>query len=455
MDGTKIPLVHFDVGESYAGLMPVSDYAGETRSFYFWFFPTSNPLGKDEITIWLNGGPGCSSLEGFFQENGPVVWQYGTYQPVKNPYTWVNLTNMVWVEQPVGTGFSQGKATETNEREVAQTFLGFLKRFIDTFGLHHKKIYVTGESYAGYYVPYITSAMLDRKDKTYYDVKGLMIYDPSTTYGEVQQDIPALPFVEYHQNLFHLNDTFMASVRSRDKSCGYADFRDKYMKFPPPGKLPTPPSNSKDGCGLWGDIADAVLLINPCFDIYQVATTCPLLYDVLGFPGSIPYLPAGTNIYFNRTDVQYAINAPIEEWEECRNGVLDTDTSPPSGLSVLPKIIDKLDRTVIAHGQLDYILIGNGTLMMIQNMTWGGKQGFQKAPSTPFLVPYHDELSLETLAGAGRMGTTHTERGLTFVDTWLSGHMIPQYAPSAAFRQLEYLLGRVDSLNTLQKFTTQ
>lgn len=123
-----------------------------------------------------------------FQENGPVIWQYGTYRPVKNPWTWVNLTNVIWVEQPVGTGFSQGTPTATNEEEAADQFLGFFKNFIDTFALHDKKIYITGESYAGAYVPYIASAMFDREDKCYYDVESIMIYDPSTSYDVVQED---------------------------------------------------------------------------------------------------------------------------------------------------------------------------------------------------------------------------------------------------------------------------
>jgi len=69
----------------------------------------------------------------------------------------VNLTNVVWVEQPAGTGYSQVRGTPpaTNELEVAEQFLGFFKNFVDTFGLYNKKIYITGESYAGYYVPYI------------------------------------------------------------------------------------------------------------------------------------------------------------------------------------------------------------------------------------------------------------------------------------------------------------
>jgi carboxypeptidase D len=229
----------------------------------------------------------------------------------------------------------------------------------------------------------------------------------------------------------------------------------KALVFPPKGPLPPPPNATAPGCDLWDDILNAVFLTNPCFDIYAIATTCPLLWDVLGFPGSMSYQPDGATIYFNRSDVQAAINAPIQEWEECSNGVLDTDTSPPSGLSVLPKVIERTKRTIIAHGELDYILIANGTLMMIQNMTWHGKQGFHKAPKDEFFVPYHDEVSLSTMAASGIMGTTHTERGLTWVETRLSGHMVPQYQPSAAYRQLEFLLGRIDSLTQKGSFTTQ
>lgn len=151
VDGTKIPDVDFDIGESYAGVLPISDQKNVSE-LYFWFFPSENELAGDEILIWLNGGPGCSSLEGLLQENGPFLWQYGTYKPVKNPYTWVNLTNVVWVEQPAGTGFSQKKGTPsaTNEIEVAEQFLGFWKNFMETFALQGRKVYIAGESYAGY-----------------------------------------------------------------------------------------------------------------------------------------------------------------------------------------------------------------------------------------------------------------------------------------------------------------
>lgn len=153
VDGSAgaIPFVDFDIGEAYAGLLPISD-EDDASELYFWLSPSHNPQADDEILIWLNGGPGCSSLEGFLQENGPFMWQYGTYKPVENQWTWANLTNVVWIEQPAGTGFSKKRGTPaaTNEIEVADQFLGFWKNFIDTFSLHNRKVYIAGESYGKY-----------------------------------------------------------------------------------------------------------------------------------------------------------------------------------------------------------------------------------------------------------------------------------------------------------------
>ncbi len=56
VNGSAIPDVDFDIGESYAGLMPISKAANESSQLYFWFFPSENPAASDEILIWLNGG---------------------------------------------------------------------------------------------------------------------------------------------------------------------------------------------------------------------------------------------------------------------------------------------------------------------------------------------------------------------------------------------------------------
>lgn len=460
VNGTAIPYVDFDIGESYAGLMPISNNTDDGE-LYFWFFPSPNPAAENEILIWLNGGPGCSSLEGFLQENGPFLWQYGTYKPVQNPWTWINLTNVVWVEQPVGTGFTQGNVTATSEEDIAEDFLGFFKNFVDTFAMQGYTVYIAGESYAGYYVPYFASAMQDKNDTTYYNLSSILVYDGVYSYDSVGDNIPTAAFIDYWGPLMDLNETFVEYIHNTSAACGYDDFMKQALTFPPAGPLPTPPFPDDDNttCNVWNQVLDAALLINPCFDIYQVATTCPLLWDVLGFPGSIPYLPEGAFIYFNLSDVQAAINAPQQVWEECSSVnvfVNGTDTSAPSGLSVLPGVIERADRVILGHGMLDFILQYNGTLMAIQNMTWNGQQGFQEGPDKfdDFFVPYHDEVSLSTVAGAGNMGKTHTERGLTLVTVELSGHMVPQYAPSAAYRHVEFLLGRIPDLTSTVPFNS-
>ena len=152
-----------------------------TDTTQFWFFPTTNSDPQEEITICktkltsskrsnantrlgFNGGPGCSSLSGLLTENGPFTWEAGTLAPVQNPYTWVNLTNMMWVEQPIGVGFTQGTPNITNEYELGKQFVGFYKQFVEAFGVQGWDLYLTGESYGGYYVPYIADAFITADD---------------------------------------------------------------------------------------------------------------------------------------------------------------------------------------------------------------------------------------------------------------------------------------------------
>ncbi|GAB0143277.1 hypothetical protein EsHS_00003799 [Epichloe bromicola] len=463
LNGKGIPDVDFDIGEAYAGQMSISEDVNGPDKFYFWFQPSTNPAADKEILIWLNGGPGCSSLEGLLQEIGPFLWQYGTYKPVANPWAWHHLTNVLWVEQPINTGFSTGTVTAQNEEDVARQFMGFFRNFIDTFSMQGYKVYITGES--GMYCSYIASAMLDANDAKYYNVKGMMIYDPDLVDNRVIE-MTAVPFVDHHRSLFPLNDSFVQHIHDTDRRCGFAALRDHYLSYPARGHLPSPLPGldaktglALPGCGkyeLTGSIESAISEINPCFNPYQVATTCPLLWDVLGYPGAFDYLPEGASIYFDRQDVKKAINAPLDRtWASCGGPVfVNRDTSAPPSTTVLGGVIDRTRNVVIGHGALDFVLLANTTLLAIQNMTFGGKLGFERRPTEPFYVPYHRRGDLGTIAGAGVFGTAHTERGLTYVGVSLSGHMVPQFAPSAAFRHLEYLLGRVKSLSSREPFTT-
>ena len=109
----------------------------------------------------------------------------------------------------------------------------------------------------------------------------------------------------------------------------------------------------------------------------------------------------------------------------------------------------------MSNGDLDMIILTNGTLLAIQNMTWNGALGFQTCPSTPIIIDLHDlqyKAAFDASGQEGRddpqgvVGVQHYERGLMWAETYLGGHMQPENQPRASYRHLEWLLGYVDVL---------
>ncbi|SMQ51267.1 unnamed protein product [Zymoseptoria tritici ST99CH_3D7] len=463
VDGLALPEVSFQIGETYSGLVPIDDTG---RELFFWFVPSTNPLAKDEITIWLNGGPGCSSLIGFFQENGPVIWQPGTQGPVPNTWAWNNLTNMVFIEQPVGTGYSPGTPNITDEVGLAEQFLAFWKNYVDLFDLHDRKIYITGESYAGEYIPFISAAMLDKNDTQYFNLKGNLIYDPILGDPDLSRQVTAGAFIKHHAPFFQFNDTFLAEIKNISDFCAFDTFREQALTFPPTDNLPDyPPNWESPDCEIWEKIIDAAQIINPVFNIYRIADTGPILSTVMETPYDDVYVEGEVNLpYFDRSDVKKALHVPDStEWSECSNiDVFATplgagDQSAPSALEggPLQQVIEATNNVIIAHGDLDYVLLANGSLFALNNLTFNGQRGFSEPPVCPFYVPYHDEPFSGSVSGAGVQGGYVSERGLTFIGVNQAGHEGPEYAPSASYRQLEFLLGRISSLQEVSGFTTQ
>lgn len=436
VNGSAIPELDFEIGDSWAGLMPISSAANETRKLFFWFFPPGPEGSLDDLIFWTNGGPGCSSLEGFLQENGPFQWGVGTAKPIPNENSWTNLSSVLWVEQPVGTGFSQGTPNIRNEDDLAAQIVGFFQQFLEVFSeLKGKKLYLSGESYAGMYVPYIANFIYNNPTMIDLSLQGFWIADPVLGWTVAQTQIPAVDFVHKYENVFAFNQTFLAHLDQLAATCNYTGYVDKFVTFPPKGPLPLPgrSTSAARGCDLWDLIFDAALTVNPAFNIYRIFDTFPVLWDVLGFPGSFEDIQLAP-LYFDRTDVKEAIHAPVNvSWSECTdvNVFPQGDSSLPPAFTVLPNAIEKSKRAAIVHGLADFILIAEGARVVLQNMTWAGKQGFQ----TPIA---NDSFIVD---GVGALGNAHTERGLTYIEVKLSGHMVPQFSPLAAFQSMAYVMG--------------
>ncbi|EPS94281.1 hypothetical protein FOMPIDRAFT_1055219 [Fomitopsis schrenkii] len=447
VNGSNIPFVDWDIGPSWAGLLPISDKTSETRQLFFWFFPPGPQGSLDDLVMWINGGPGCSSMEGLLQENGPFSWSHGQAKPTPNEYSWTNLSSVIYIDQPVGTGFSQGTPDIEDEYQLAEQLVGFLQQFLEVFSeLKGKNFYTTGESYAGTYVPYIANHIYENPGALDLALKGFWISDPSLSWDVVQEQIPAVSFVHKYRHVFAFNDTFMDALDATAAACNYADYMDKYLTYPPNGLLPLPGASveADPGCDVWDAIFEAALAVNPAFNIYRIFDTWPILWDVLGFPGSFEQAETQP-LYFNRADVKAAIHAPADvDWTECASVDVfpDGDNSLPPVFSVLPNVIEKSERAVVVHGLADFVLISEGTRIALQNMTWNGQQGFQ----TPIA---NDSFIVD---GMGALGTAHYERGLAYFEVELSGHMVPEFSPVAAYEIMEYLLGfRGKAMFTVQE----
>jgi len=136
--------------------------ANETYGAYlfYWLFESQGNPQTDPLVLWLTGGPGCSSELALFFENGPY-----TVNPdlslTPNPYSWNTNANLLYVDQPAGTGFSYAKNTSgyvINEAQVAADFYVFLQNFMKKFPQYASlPFFITGESYGGHYVPAISA----------------------------------------------------------------------------------------------------------------------------------------------------------------------------------------------------------------------------------------------------------------------------------------------------------
>lgn len=165
-------------------------------------------------------------------------------------------------------------------------------------------------------------------------------------------------------------------------------------------------------------------------------------------------------MYFQREDVQKAIHAPVGfEWRICspRGPIFNQgqDRSPPPARNggPLQTVIERTNNVIVGHGLLDMVLIANGTLLALQNLTWNGAQGFSEPLDKELYVPYHPQGILPQ-SGNGTLGHWTEDRGLTFCTVELSGHEVPGYQPGAAYRHLEKLLGRISSLDEESPFST-
>ncbi|KAK2465009.1 hypothetical protein APHAL10511_003085 [Amanita phalloides] len=157
--GTKLRYVSDSgVCETTPGVHQMSGYIdiAENQHIWFWFFEARSNPETAPFTLWLNGGPGCSSMVGLFQENGPCTVAPDGQTTLYNPYSWNNLSNMIYIDQPIGTGFSYGVDTVNSTWAAAPPVWQAFQILFESeaFSKYQSREFILAtESYGGHYGP--------------------------------------------------------------------------------------------------------------------------------------------------------------------------------------------------------------------------------------------------------------------------------------------------------------
>ncbi|OIS96032.1 serine carboxypeptidase-like 18 [Nicotiana attenuata] len=174
----------------------------EVQLFYYFVKSESDPR-KDPLLLWLTGGPGCSSFTGMAYEVGPLAFGQKAYNGslpilVSNPYSWTKFANILFLEQPVNTGFSYATTSAASKctDKPATTSMNFCARYL-WFNNHQEFIsnpsYVSGDSYSGITVPVIVQLISDGIEagkKPLINLKGYSLGNPLTFPEESNYQIP-------------------------------------------------------------------------------------------------------------------------------------------------------------------------------------------------------------------------------------------------------------------------
>ncbi|KAI0634125.1 alpha/beta-hydrolase [Trametes polyzona] len=231
---------------SFAGNIPVNRAGHPNNTLFFWGFERQGangtltaPAGANNTEpwiLWLQGGPGSSGMLGLSTENGPIhVLSNGSW--VFNPFSWNTLADTIWIDQPVGTGFSTSdtKGYVPDEDQMAEDFLGFLSNLVKVFpSLATRPLYLIGESYSGTYIPYIVKHLFSQTSSPV-NLRKIAIGDGSLGSLATIRYLPVINIIETYPAIIGYDQDVFDYFKEQHHLCGF----DLNLTYPQHGTFPT------------------------------------------------------------------------------------------------------------------------------------------------------------------------------------------------------------------------
>ncbi|XP_077563809.1 venom serine carboxypeptidase-like [Haemaphysalis longicornis] len=388
---------------SYSGFITVN--AEFNSNLFFWFVPSLTDPKNAPVLLWLQGGPGTSSLLGFFVEHGPYSVSSDFTEATFRHMTWTNRYSVLYVDQPVGTGFSftdDEAGYARNLTDVARDILEFLQQFFTLFDdLAQNEFYITGESYGGKYVPAVGAALHKNAPSMRLKINfrgiayGNGVTDPVNmlevgefAYATGLIDRSAADYMkkvaEESREHIHAGRTELAFHNMNHLLIGYTKTRDSFFK------------NITGFEYLYNYLQNKV---PKDFRTYNHFVTMPAVRRAIH---------VGQRIF---STTLYAVLSHFFE-DFMRSAVPE-----------LTIVLDNGYRVLVYSGPLDIAVPTTNTVNFLSKMSWSGAGRWARAPQNQW----------HSADGQTLYGYKKSVDNLHFVVVRNSGHLVPYDTPQAAF----------------------
>lgn len=375
----------------------------DAKMFYF-FFESRTQSSTDPVVLWMTGGPGCSSELAVFFENGPFAINKDlSLNETKNG--WDTNTNMIFVDQPINSGFSfsdDERDRVHDEVGVADDMLDFLQAF---FAKHpefaDRDFYVTGESYAGHYVPSVSHRVwLAKKngEGKPINIKGLAIgnglTDPAIQYGAYADY--ALQNKLISQGLHDRIQFLYPVCRVGAQICAGHDWKVECLL-------------ALQFCQV--AIFESIMMAAGNINVYDIRKECKgaLCYEEFQI----------LDKFLNQKSIRDALGVGDRRWEACSPSVYQDMMGDwmKQYDNLLPEMLADGVRVMIYAGDQDFICNWLGNRRWVDALEWHGADDW--AAEEDFEWSVHGKPA----------GMVRESGGLTFVQVYQAGHMVPMDQP--------------------------
>eukprot|EP01022_Parablepharisma_sp_SALTPOND_P000937 TRINITY_DN105298_c1_g1_i1.p1 TRINITY_DN105298_c1_g1~~TRINITY_DN105298_c1_g1_i1.p1 ORF type:complete len:481 (+),score=21.97 TRINITY_DN105298_c1_g1_i1:107-1444(+) len=379
------------LGENHEyGHIPI-DRNQPQYSIFYWLFRTRTHNRSPPLVVWIEGGPGCSCEQSLFLEHGPYRLQKGSSNFTSSQFSWNNVADVLYTDQPIGTGLSNCSDISripTNADEMARDFYGFFTNFLalhPEYTKHSTTIYFAGHSYAGHFVPAIVKYLLENGFG--YHIGGVLLGNPHSDPHALAWSYPTFAY----KNGLIREDVYIGSMIAR-----YLYELFDYLGW-------------KEAALLFIKLARGIAagIFKPRFNQADIKNR--------GMP--VNYFE-----HLMHSKILKALGMEDRGWANC-NPIISRKIMDMDHLAdytpYLEFILNRKINLIFYYGDKDFICSTESWKYMSQRMNWWGKQEFVKEDSRSWWVN-------------GEIKGTYKHYGnMWYFKVYNAGHIVFYYEPEA------------------------